>query len=250
MPISLDRFLGGRLQLRQPVEGHRAGTDAILLAAAAPQDLDGLALDIGAGVGAAGLALAVLRPGITIGLIENDPATAALARENLALNGLAERGHVYEADLLDFASLERAGLAAASARLVITNPPHFDPARVRLPQSEAKRSAYAMPFSGTDPLARWIAASMALLEEGGLFLMIHRPDALTELLASVTSSAGALTLLPIQARSEAPAHRILLRAKKGSRAPLKIAPALVLHDAQGFQAQIEKVNRGEALINW
>ncbi len=99
-PVTEDAFLGDRLRLRQPAKGHRAGTDAILLAAAAPAEVSGLALDIGAGVGAAGLALTKLRPQITFGLVENDPFAAALARDNLSLNGLAGLGRVYEADVL------------------------------------------------------------------------------------------------------------------------------------------------------
>ena len=87
-PVSEDVFLGGRLLLRQPARGHRAGTDAILLAAAAPAEVSGLALDVGAGVGAAGLALAKLRPQIAFGLVENDSFAAALARDNLSLNGV------------------------------------------------------------------------------------------------------------------------------------------------------------------
>ena len=60
--LVIDAFLGGRLQLRQPAEGHRSGTDAVLLAAAAPADFSGLAIDVGAGVGAAGLAMVIARP--------------------------------------------------------------------------------------------------------------------------------------------------------------------------------------------
>lgn len=249
-PVTEDPFLGGRLLLRQPEKGHRAGTDAILLAAAAPAEISGLALDVGAGVGAAGLALAKLRPQITFGLIENDPFAAALARDNLSLNGLGGRGRVYEADVLSPASLRAAGLVAGSAQLVITNPPFLDPARSRLASDSGKRTAHAMPRAGPDPLAAWIFACMALLEDGGLFLMIHRPEALIEILAAVSRQAGALTLLPVQPRVENPAMRILLRGKKGSRAPLTIAPALVLHDAQGFLLQAERIHRGEALIEW
>src|SRR2546430_479758 len=69
-PLVTDAFLGGRLLLRQPAEGHRYGTDAVLLAAAAPSDFSGLAIDAGAGVGAAGLALAIARPGLRIGFLE------------------------------------------------------------------------------------------------------------------------------------------------------------------------------------
>src|ERR1700731_3457694 len=95
-PLVTDAFLGGRLLLRQPAEGHPYGTDAVLLAAAAPSDFSGLAIDAGAGVGAAGLALAIARPGLRIGLLENDPFMAGLARANLLQNKLAGRGHVLE----------------------------------------------------------------------------------------------------------------------------------------------------------
>ncbi len=247
-PVSEDVFLGGRLLLRQPERGHRAGTDAILLAAAAPAAISGLALDVGAGVGCAGLALAKLRPQIALGLVENDSLAAALARDNLSLNGVD--GRVYEADLLNPPSLRSAGLHAGSAQLIITNPPFLDPARTRLSAEAGRRAARAMPSAGPGPLAAWISACMALLEDDGLFLLIHRPEALAEILASVSRQAGALTLLPVQPRAQKPAMRILLRAKKGSRAPLTIAPALVLHDAEGFLPFAEKIHRGEALIEW
>ncbi len=248
--ISEDLFLGGAIKLRQPGKGHRAGSDAVLLAAAAPAEFSGLALDIGAGVGAAGLALAALRPATRFGLVESDPEIARLAAENIELNGFSGRGLVYEADVLSNASLSRAGLTAGSARLVITNPPFLDPARNRLSTDRLRRTAHAMPDSGSYALAAWIAACLNLLDEGGLFVLIHKPEALTEILASVSRQAGAIALMPVQPRAGAPAVRILLRAKKGSGAPLSIAPTLVLHDEMGFQRHAEKIHRGEALIAW
>jgi tRNA1(Val) A37 N6-methylase TrmN6 len=82
-----DGFLGGRLRLRQG-RGHRAGMDAVLLAEQTPPDQTGLVLDIGAGAGAVGLMAAVLAPAASVGLVEIDPANCALARENVARNGL------------------------------------------------------------------------------------------------------------------------------------------------------------------
>lgn len=248
--VTEDSFLGGRLLLRQPEKGHRAGTDAIFLAAAAPAEIAGLALDIGAGVGAAGLALAKLRAQITFGLVERDPFATALARDNLKMNSLTARGRVFEADVLDVESLCAAGLAAGSAQLVITNPPFLDPARSRLSAHAGRRAARAMPQAGPGPLAAWIGACMDLLEEGGLFLMIYRPEALIDILAAVSSQAGALTLMPIQPRAEKPAVRILIRAAKGSRAPVTIASPLVLNGERGFLPQTEAIHRGEALIDW
>lgn len=237
-------FLGGRLLLRQTRKGHRAGTDAILLAAAAPAEAKGLALDVGAGVGAAGLALAKLRPQIALGLIDNDSRAVALARLNLGRNGVP--GSVYEADVFDPATLHGIG----PAQLVITNPPFLDPARTRLAADPGKRNAHAMPQAGPGPLAAWISACLALLEEDGTFVLIHKPEALSEILNALTPRAGALALLPVQPRAHTAAIRILIRAQKGSRAPLSIAPALVLNDEHGFLPNAEAIHRGEALIAW
>src|ERR1700704_802938 len=81
-----DAFLGGQLCLRQPKSGHRAGHDAVLLAAATSARADDRVVDFGAGVGAAGLALATRIPGIEIVLVEIDEGLAELARGNAASN--------------------------------------------------------------------------------------------------------------------------------------------------------------------
>ncbi len=244
-----DFFLGRQVRLRQLPNGHRAGTDAVLLAAAAPAEIQGLALDVGAGVGAAGLALARLRPDLKFGLIENDPETAALARENLHLNGMAERGRVYEADVLDPDGRHAAGLMDGIATLVVTNPPFLDPSRSRLSPDAGKRAAHTMPTPGPTALAEWLGACLDLLASGGLLILIHRADALSAILASLDTRA-ALTLMPVQPRKESAAKRILVRAQKGGRAPLTIAPSLVLHEGERFTAQAEALHRGTALVDW
>src|SRR5437764_8210097 len=86
-----DAFLGGRLRLRQPRAGHRAGHDAVLLAAATAARAGQRVVDFGAGVGAAGLALASRVSGLDLVLVEIDPRLAALARDNAALNDIAAR---------------------------------------------------------------------------------------------------------------------------------------------------------------
>ncbi|ACB95600.1 tRNA1(Val) (adenine(37)-N6)-methyltransferase [Beijerinckia indica] len=245
-----DRFLDGALVLRQPRKGHRSGTDAILLAAAAPGDFEGHALDLGAGVGAAGLALAVKRPHLTIGLVEREPGTAQLAAENLHLNQLAERGHVFVADLLSPASRREAGLKEGAAQMVITNPPFYDPACMRPPQDARRRQAAMMEAAGPVPLERWIGASLALLAADGLFLMIHRPEVLGTIIGACAGRAGALVILPIQTSPKSCAKRVLIRARKGSRAPLAIAPPLVLQNQGRFTDEAEAIHRGTAFIDW
>jgi tRNA1(Val) A37 N6-methylase TrmN6 len=251
-PVTQDGFLGGKLQLRQPAKGHRAGTDAILLAAAAPDVGDGLIVDVGAGVGTAGLAIAIRTPVARLALVENDAAIAALARENLALNGLAERGFVAEADVTQPRQRRAAGLVDGQARLVVTNPPFFAPGRVRISPVAARGRAHVMPPSEGDQspaLTRWLHAALALLAPAGTFLVIHRPEAIGELIQAVAGRLGDLRLLPIYPRSSAEAIRILLSGTKGSRAPLRLLPSFVLHQDDGaFTPLAAAVHRGEALL--
>src|SRR5689334_12111007 len=87
--VTEDAVLGGRLRLRQPRRGHRVGHDAILLAAAVPARAGETVVELGAGVGAAGLALAVRVAGIRLTMVELVPRLAALAAENAQLNGIS-----------------------------------------------------------------------------------------------------------------------------------------------------------------
>lgn len=107
-----DRLLDGRLLLRQPKRGHRAGSDAILLAAAVPALGEGPLLDIGAGVGTIGLAVALAQPGLRVVLLERDPDIAALAAQNIALNDHADRVSIVTGDVTGPAAA--LGLAPAS----------------------------------------------------------------------------------------------------------------------------------------
>jgi tRNA1(Val) A37 N6-methylase TrmN6 len=186
---------------------------------------------------------------VRIGLVENDPCAAVLARENLVLNQLSDRGAVFEADILAPPARREAGLLDCSAGLVITNPPFYDPGKARLSAEPGRRAAHAMLRPGPAGLAAWIAASLALLEPDGIFILIHRPEAAPAILAGLAGKAGAVTILPVYPREAQNAIRILVRCKKGSRAPLSIASGLILHIAHSFTDRAEAIHNGAA-IEW
>jgi tRNA1(Val) A37 N6-methylase TrmN6 len=242
--VTDDAVLDGRLRLRQPRRGHRVGHDAILLAAATGARAGEHAVDLGAGVGAAGLALAARVPGITVTLVEIDPDLAALAEENARRNGLADR---VTARVLDVAAPTRAfaaaGLAAGSAQHVLMNPPFHDPGRHRVSSDPRRRVAHA----AARPNA-WVGCARRLLASGGTLTLVWRADGLAEVLAGLDGFGG-VAVLPVHPRPNAAAIRILVRAEKGSRAPLSLLAGLVLNDGAGHPtAEAEAVLRQGAVL--
>jgi len=248
---SCDAWLGGRLTLVQPRRGHRAGTDAALLAAAA--DLpDGRFADVGAGVGTVALAILRRRPDASADLVEIDAGLAALAARNAERNGLADRARILRLDMCDASARRAAGLADGEAEAVVTNPPFFDPGTVRISPDGARARTHVFAGEpGAASLVGWIRACVAILKPGGRFVMIHRPDALATILAAAENRLGSLALVPVHPRAGVAAHRLLVSGVKGSKAPLRIAPGLVLHEADGrLTAEADAIHRGEALIDW
>ncbi|HEY1943744.1 MAG TPA: methyltransferase [Roseiarcus sp.] len=248
---SLDAIFGGRLKLRQFAAGHRVGADAVLLAAAAGPPARRF-VDVGAGVGAVGLSLLQRWPEASGALIELDCDLAALAQDNARLNGLASRAQIAALDVRDARARRDADLADGKADLVVTNPPFFEAGTVRAsPDARKARAHVAVGRDGVSALEAWVAASLALLAPGGRFVMIHRADALGAILAAIGRRLGGVALLPIHPKAEQSAHRLLISGAKGSRAPLRIAPPLVLHEASGaFTERAEAIHRGEATIDW
>jgi tRNA1(Val) A37 N6-methylase TrmN6 len=247
-----DAWLGGRLMLRQPLKGHRVGSDAALLAAAAPA-AERL-VDVGAGVGAVGLALLRRMPDAQADLVEIDADLAVLAQENATANGLAQQARIVLADVAAARSRRAGGLVDGAADLVVTNPPFFVAAKVRASPQPGRALAHVLRPAGKDGAASsgaWIKGSLALLASGGRFVMIHRPEALAEILGSFEGRLGAIAILPVHPRADAPAHRLLIAGIKGARAPMSMRPGLVLHDSAGaFAPYADALHRGEAAIDW
>lgn len=227
--FSDDAFLGGRLLLRQPRSGHRAGHDAVLLAAATAARPGDRVVDFGAGVGAAGLSLARRTEGVALTLVEIDPELAALARHNAAANAIP--ADIVVLDVTSGAgAFAAAGLGPDSVDVVLTNPPFNDAARHRA-SPDAGRATAHMAASAT--LEIWIHAARRILKSGGLLTLIWRADGLAEVLAALSRGFGSLAIQPVHGEPGKPAIRILVRATKGGRAPAQILAGLMLNEPAG-----------------
>jgi tRNA1(Val) A37 N6-methylase TrmN6 len=221
-----DAFLGGQLRLRQPRSGHRAGHDAMLLAAATPARPGDRVVDFGAGVGAAGLAVAKRVAGIDLVLVEIDADLADLARGNAASNAIPAA--VIVLDITSSAeAFAAAGLIPDSVDVVLMNPPFNDPARHRASPDKARGIAHVATAA---TLEGWIHAGRRILKSGGMLALIWRADGLAEVLTALDRGFGSLAILPIHGDAKTPAIRVLIRAIKGGKAPTQMHAALMLND--------------------
>ena len=238
-----DRILGGRVMLRQPAKGYRAGLDAALLAAACDAGADARVVEAGCGVGAALLAAAARCPQARFSGVERDAAAVALARHNIVANGFGDRVEVLAADI-------GAGARPAGAPFdaALCNPPFFDDPKALRGPHPARRGAYL----ADDGLAAWTGWLLEAVRDGGAITLIHRADRLGDLLALLGEKTGSFQVRPIQPFADEPAGRVIVRAVRGGRAPLRLLPALVLHERGGAKhaPAAEAILRGEAALPW
>ena len=236
-----DAFLGGQLRLRQPRSGHRAGHDAMLLAAATPARPGNRVVEFGAGVGAAGLAVSRRVAGIKLVLVEIDSGLAELARENAAANAIAADSVVLDVTS-SAAAFAAVGLGPDSVDVVLMNPPFNDAARHRASPNKALAH-----LADASTLEGWIHAARRILKSGGVLSLIWRADGLAEVLAGLDRGFGGLVILPVHGDAGKPAIRLLVRAVKGGKAPTQVLAGLMLNDESALpNKQVQTILEGKA----
>jgi tRNA1(Val) A37 N6-methylase TrmN6 len=242
--VTEDSLLGGRVHLAQPARGHRAGTDAVLLAASAPVKPGDVVMDVGAATGAVGLMAAARERNARVIFVERDAGLAEICRRNAQANNVD--GTIAVADVLERASRLAAGLNSGAADLVLTNPPFLEEGQSRISPDRGRAAAHALPAGGLDA---WLRACLALLKPKGRLVLIHRADRVSECLSVLGKGLGGLELRFVHPNAERPAIRVLVSGIKGSRAPLSILPPLILNGPDGrFTPQAEALHRGETVL--
>ncbi len=234
----------------QPADGrHRSGLEAALLAAAIGPDFKGTIVDLGAGAGAVGLTIAARTRQAAVVLVDRDGLALACASAALArpLNAdFADRVRIVEADISrPEADRVSAGLARGSADIVVSNPP-FRRVQDNCASPNGDRSAaHLLDTSGLDP---WVRCAASILKARGELIIIIAADLLVSVFDGLGHRFGAVDVLPIHPRADAPALRVLVRAIKGSGARMRLLPALVLHHRKGnaYLPHVEALLRGRA----
>ncbi len=241
MDLTQDAFLDGRISVFQPRQGYRAATDPVFLAASVPARPGEHVLDVGCGVGVAGLCLARRVDGIRVTGLELQHDYAALAGRNAAQNGLDFS--VVPGDLCDLPPL----LRDRQFDHVMTNPPYYREGVATPPGDPGKTLAHHEALD----LGQWISLCLKRLRPKGSFTVIQTADRLQDILGALGGGMGAIRVLPLAPRAGRPAKRVIVQARKNSRAALQILPPLTVHsgtahgvDGDDFSDQARAILRG------
>ena len=241
-PLTEDRLLGGRVKIRQPRHGFRVSMDTVMLSAAVPCGDGDRVLEPGAGVGGAALALAARVPGCGVVGLESQRALVGIAGENVRLNGMSERVDIVVGDLASPPSR----LALGAFDHVMMNPPFNEAGRAHAPAEASRAASHVEGEAGLDD---WVAFGISMLRSMGTLTLVHRADRLADVLGALQGRAGEIVVFPLWPRRDgSPAKRIVVRARRGTAAPLRIAQGLVLHERDGgFTPEADRIFHGGAL---
>ena len=242
LEVTEDTLLGGRVRLSQPATGYRVAIDPVFLAAVVPAEAGDVVLDVGTGVGAAALCLGWRVPGCRVTGLESQTAMARLAMGNVEANGLQDRVTILIGDLLR----PPPRLSPASFDHVMANPPHHAGGSATAPPDPGKA---ASNVEGEARLSDWLRFCLTMARPKGCVTLVHRADRLDQLLGDLRGQAGEITVFPLWPGGARPATRVLVRARKGSAAPTRLAAGLVLHETDGsYSAAAQAVLRDGAAL--
>ena len=213
--------------LFRQAEHFRLSTDSVLLADFIRASGARRGVDLGCGSGILALLLLTRCEALRMTGLELLPEAAALAAENLAANGLSERGEIRCGDIRDCRELFPAG----SFDLAAANPPYF-PLSSGPVSPDPGRAAARSELSCT--LDELCAAAAWLLPPGGSFSLVYKPERLSELFVCLTAHGlEPKRLRLVCGRAESPPSLALVESRRGGRPGLSVESGLILCGADG-----------------
>lgn len=216
--------LDGAVKLRQIAGGFRTSSDAVLLAAACPAKEGQHILDLGCGIGTAGLCAIQRINNTRLTGIDVQADHVGIATHNAALNNKTDRCQFIESSvrLFDTPRFDH----------VICNPPYEDAGKHLASPSDKNAIARGHQDQETE-LNDWIKCAFRCVKSGGSLTMIHKADQVQAILQALGKSFGATEIIPLWPKAGTPAKRVIIRTIKHRKTPAAILPGLILHDADG-----------------
>jgi tRNA1(Val) A37 N6-methylase TrmN6 len=186
-------------------------------------------------------------PGLSVTLAEIDPDLTALAAGNAERNGLDKRVRAVCLDVeASTAAFAEAGLPSGCAAHVLMNPPFNAGGSHQASPDHSRRVAHT---GSSETLGRWVGAASRLLGSSGTVTLIWRADGLADVLSALAPEFGGVSVLPVYPKPNVAAIRVLVRAIRGSQAPLQLLSGLLLADGNNKPTrQAEAILRGNSAL--
>ncbi|MBQ8557250.1 MAG: methyltransferase [Alphaproteobacteria bacterium] len=238
MDTSIDNFLNGKVRLIQDKNGYRATSDSVLLASAVRAKSGDSILDVGTGTGVILYCLNARIPHLKLTGIEKQTELYQHACQNAELNDCSPTF------ICEDITTPSSTIHGQQFHHVVTNPPYYTENLLR----ENKQTAQA--YHQIIDLSYWISYCLKHLRAKGTFTIIHRTEALPEILNILSKSAlGAIEVIPIFSKEGKPCKRIIVRGIMGSKKPFVLHSGLIIHRKDNTRTEIaEKIMRnGEQL---
>lgn len=218
-------ILGGRVRLVQPLQGLRAGLDAVMLAAACPAKAGEHIADIGCAAGAAGFCVQARVADVRLTGLDIQALLIGCAKASAALNG----------GFSDFVAgdvRDKAVLPADGFDHVICNPPYMQEGAWS-ESVDPVRQKQMGKIEGDASLQDWIDCLQRIAKPKGSITVIHRADHVDKLMQAMGARFGGYEIFPLFSKAGEAANRVIVRARKNMKSPATIHAGLVLHEADG-----------------
>ena len=222
-------------------EHFKLGTDSVLLADFVNTNGHRRCIDLGCGSGILPLLLLCRTEALSVTGIEIDPDAALTAENNLAANGLSSRAKVVTGDIRRC----REFFASGEFDLVVSNPPYFAVNSGKVSPDGKKAAARGEESCTLSELCR---AASYLCRTGGTFCLVHRAERLTDIMCTLRENGlEPKRLRTVSHNSGKEPSLVLIEAKRGASAGLKILPPLFIRSADGTETdEILKIYHREA----
>ncbi len=236
--FTIDDFLGGKVRLKQSKTGYRATSDSVLVASAVQLRPNETVLDVGCGSGIIGLCLLARSSKVRVTGLEIQSELADLAQQNAELNH--QKLTIIEGDL----TKKNPQLHGVQFHHVVTNPPFYTETPARC--SKQVETAYKQVV----PLKKWIDFCLRHLRAKGTFTIIHRAEAVPEILSVLNGRLGAIRLIPIWPKKGVQPKRVIIQGVMNSKKPFEIHSGFVMHESDDTRTvEAERIMR-EGVSLW
>lgn len=266
MSNDIIHVLNKRVALAQHKGGFPTSIDAVLLGAACPVKAGQSLLDLGCGVGSAGLCVLARVGGTQLHGIDIVPEVVELASHNAGLNGMVERCTFALQDIRDFPEMPppcKRGSECDETQdprfreeghdsyfdHIICNPPFMEAGAHSASPSPSRAKAIGFGEDDMD-LKDWVDCAFRSIKGTGSLTLIHRADALDEIILALGKRFGDTEVVPLWPREGQTAKRVIVRTRKHRKGGLSLRPGIALHKAGGeYTPAAENILRGMAAID-